>query len=136
MTTDTLRNDVVVFGEAGVGKSSVINMLARRLVAQPSSGAKGCTFQCQKHPVDIDKIPKSVNLWETSGLNGEEGESAAKQAIINLLELIRSWENGISLLVYCVRGPRVKESTVHNYQIFYQALCQEKVPIVLVVTGL
>jgi len=39
-------------------------------------------------------------------------------------------------LFYCVRGPRIKETTVYNYKMFYQGLFQGEIPIVLVVTGL
>jgi len=35
-----------------------------------------------------------------------------------------------------MRGPRINERLVRNYKMFYSAFCLEKVPIVLVVTGL
>lgn len=126
---------MVVFGETGVGKSSIINMIAGSDVAETTSHATGCTFQSTSYIVDIGG--SSVRLWDTAGLNeGDEGTVAAKNAITNLYSLLRGLEEGVSLLVYCVRGPRLKDSTVKNYQMFHKAFCQEKVPIILVVTGL
>jgi len=127
-------HNVVVFGETGAGKSSVINMIAGRVVAETSSCAAGCTFQSKPYPVDLGGM--SVTLWDTAGLNeGEVGTVAAKDAIVNLYKLLRSLESGLSLLVYCVRG-RIKASTFKNYVMFYHGLCQKNIPIVLVVTGL
>jgi small GTP-binding protein len=133
MTKEDVHN-VVVFGETGAGKSSLINMIAGHQVAETSSRATGCTFHSTPYHVDIGGT--HVTLWDTAGLNeGEIGTVAAKDAIINLYKLLRSLQDGLSLLVYCVRG-RIKTSTIKNYMMFYHGLCQGKIPIVLVVTGL
>lgn len=126
--------NVIVFGETGVGKSSIINMIAGKDVAEKTSSAKGGTFQNKDYPVMIDG--KHVTLWDTAGLNeGNKGKVAAKDAIVNLCWLLRGLKDGVSLLVYCVRG-RIKETTVKNYLMFYEAVCQSKVPIVMVANGL
>jgi GTPase Era involved in 16S rRNA processing len=126
--------NVIVFGETGVGKSSVINMVAGKDVAEKTNRAKGCTFQSMAHPVKI--AGRTVALWDTAGLNeGNKGKVAAKDAIVNLCCLLRGLKEGVSLLVYCVRG-RIKETTAKNYSLFFEAVCQTKVPIVLVATGL
>lgn len=85
----------------------------------------------------MDICGSPVKLWDTVGLDeGDKGMVAAKNAITNLYNLLRSLKEGVSLLVYCIRGPRFKESIVKNNQMFYEAFCQENVPIFLVVTGL
>jgi len=125
---------VVVFGETGVGKSSIINMIAERDVAETTSNAKGCTFQSTPHNVEI--AGKVITLWDTAGLNeGNKGKVVAKDAVVNLCCLLRGLKDGVSLLVYCVRG-RIKETTAGNYLLFFQAICQSNVKIVLVATGL
>ena len=43
---------------------------------------------------------------------------------------------GIHLLVFCVRGGRMTAATQSNYQLFCECLCNTKVPIALVFTGL
>jgi 50S ribosome-binding GTPase len=135
MTPTRGAPNVIVFGETGAGKSSIINMLAGTDVALTSNTAIGCTFESTCYSVLIHGA--TFNLWDTSGLNeGKEGKVPTKDAIINLYDLIRGLEEGVSLLVYCVRGPRIKEQTKKNYKMFWSIFCQEKVPIVIVVTGL
>jgi len=127
--------NVIVFGETGVGKSSIINMLAGREMANVSSSSSGCTFENSSYSLDIEG--SEFRLFDTAGLNeGKEGTVSPTDAVINLYKLIRSLEDGVNLLVYCVRGPRIKESTVNNYKMFYSVFCKEKVPIVVVITGL
>lgn len=127
--------NVVIFGEAGAGKSSVVNMIAGRQVVQPSINKAGYPSQTKPHVVNLDGTP--IKLWVTAGLNEEDnGTPSAKHSIINLYKLVKRLEDGISLLVYCVRGPEIKNSITRNYRLFHHGLCQQKVPIVLVVTGL
>jgi len=76
-------------------------------------------------------------LHDTAGLNeGEDGIVPAKEALVNLYKLIRRLEDGVSLLVYCVRGQKIKDTTVKNCRIFYEAFCQKQAPIAIIVTGL
>jgi len=49
---------------------------------------------------------------------------------------MRGLDDGVSLLVYVVRGPRLSPSIRKNYELFYEIFCEEKVPIVIVITGL
>ena len=127
--------NVVIFGEEGVGKSSVVNMIAGHDIASTSGEASACTFESKSFLVNLDDRP--VTLWDTVGLHEGGVNTEAKDAIVNLYKLLKSLENGISLLVYCVRGPKPNISrTARNYKIFYDGLCQRRVPIVLVVTGL
>ncbi|KAF8441412.1 hypothetical protein L210DRAFT_3447054 [Boletus edulis BED1] len=129
--------NIIVFGETGVGKSSVINMIAGKHVTRTSNDAVGCTFRHQCYQVPLDGL--SVNLWDTAGLDeGTEGTVPAGQAENNLKAFLRQitrW-NGIDLLLYCVRGTRVRQALLRNYNIFYGAICRKKVPVALVVTGL
>lgn len=109
-------------------------MIAGTVTTPTSAAAKGCTFESTAHLVDIPDGP-SVTLWDTAGLNeGDRGTVKAGLAIANLYKLIRDLKDGVSLLVYCVRG-RITDSTIKNYEVFYD-FCEGKVPIALVVTGL
>lgn len=133
--TKVKRHNVIVFGETGAGKSSVINMIIGKQVAESSSAASGCTFHSEPYEVDLDGT-LLLRLWDTSGLNeGKNGTVSAKEAVDSLFNLITRVQ-GVSLLVYCIRGPRIKATTADNYELFFHGLCHAKVPIVLVVTGL
>ncbi|KAF7975259.1 hypothetical protein HWV62_10132 [Athelia sp. TMB] len=127
--------NVIIFGQTGAGKSSVINLVAGETIAEVDSRALGCTFQCQAYELEIDDA--KIRLWDTVGLNeGVTGKVPAKDAIIALYKLLDGLADGVSLLVYCVRAPRITEMTVKNYEMFYKGFCKEKIPIVLLVTGL
>ncbi|KAI9567588.1 P-loop containing nucleoside triphosphate hydrolase protein [Boletus coccyginus] len=129
--------NIIIFGEAGVGKSSVINLIAGQKRAHISNDALGCTFQYQRHTVMLDEMPFA--LWDTTGLDeGSEGIVPAKLAEGNLRALIRGLANsgGIHLVIYCIRGTRLTKALKHNYDLFYTAVCRKKVPVALVVTGL
>ena len=129
--------NIVLFGETGVGKSSIINLIAGQKLAHTSNNALGCTFQHQQYIVTLDGT--SCALWDTTGLDeGSEGTAPAAVAESNLRSLIRGLARagGIHLVMYCIRASRLTNALRHNYDLFYVAVCRKKVPVALVVTGL
>ncbi|KAE9405896.1 hypothetical protein BT96DRAFT_934633 [Gymnopus androsaceus JB14] len=127
--------NVIFFGSTGCGKSSIVNMLLDREMAPMSSGAVGCTFDNNAYSVTIEK--KEYQLFDTTGLDeGTAGTVVSKDAILKLYQLLRSLQDGVTLLVYCMRGPRITETLERNYSIFHDGFCRGKVPIVIVITGL
>ncbi|KAJ3500731.1 hypothetical protein NLJ89_g9662 [Agrocybe chaxingu] len=127
--------NVIIFGETGTGKSSLINMLSGREDAAVSNQATGGTFSSQPHEVRLQD--RTYNIWDTAGLNeGEHGSVPANVAMENLRTLVGKMDEGVNLLVYCVRGARFREILKFNYDMFYKVICEEEVPIVIVVTGL
>ncbi|KAF9230499.1 P-loop containing nucleoside triphosphate hydrolase protein [Melanogaster broomeanus] len=133
----TAPKNIVVFGESGIGKSSLINMIAGRAIAATSSSATGCTFEHKKYDVVING--KRYGVWDTAGLDeGSHGTVPAEKAEENLKVLLRELikANGIDLLIYCIRGSRLRKALLNNYNVFYSAICRKKVPVAVVVTGL
>ncbi|KAJ8594164.1 hypothetical protein M405DRAFT_531537 [Rhizopogon salebrosus TDB-379] len=129
--------NVIVFGESGVGKSSLINMLMGEPVAAISNQAVGCTYASEKFRATIDD-GREVMLYDTAGLNeAEAGTVSPEQAIRNLHLLVNDLKT-VNLLVYCIRGTRYRKIVGDNYNIFRNMICggDRKVPIALVVTGL
>ncbi|KAF7982823.1 hypothetical protein HWV62_25768 [Athelia sp. TMB] len=138
------RANVIVFGQTGTGKSSLVNMIIQKNVgaadAATSTSAVGCTTKRTDYDVDLVRSDgsetKPIKLWDTAGLNEtSRGSVSTADAIADLYRLIQELNPaGISLLIYCVRG-RIHETTVKNYNMCMN-FCRRKVPIVLVVTGL
>jgi len=134
MTVD--KSNIILFGESGAGKSSVVNMLSTdEHTADISSGARGCTFESRSF--DVDVLGHPMTIWDTAGLDeGDAGRIPKSEAIVLLYKLLRSLSDGISLLMFVMRAPRIKGSAPQNWKLFHEVICQKKVPIVIVITGL
>jgi hypothetical protein len=129
--------NIVLFGETGAGKSSVINLMAGEEMARTSADMERCTMQWQEHPIAFHGC--NYKVFDTVGL--EEPQLSIKEylkIIENAYNLITKLNQGggIDLLIFCVRAGRVTATLQTNYRLFYEWLCEEKVPIVLVLTGL
>lgn len=126
--------NVIIFGETGAGKSSVINMFPGKPIATVGSGADGCTFENRCYKRQINNM--TFNVYDTVGFNAQATKNVTpKEAIANLGRLIREVKGGVNLLVYVTRG-RPTPTAQRNYEVFYKILCNKNVPIVIVVTGL
>ncbi|KIJ05125.1 hypothetical protein PAXINDRAFT_103900 [Paxillus involutus ATCC 200175] len=129
--------NVIIFGETGVGKSSLINLIGGQKHAETSPDAQSCTFRHTEYDAVIEG--EKYRLWDTAGLDEARIESlATDQAEAHLTKLLQQLikADGVQLLIYCVRGSRVTSALLRNYRIFYTAICRKKAPVVIVVTGL
>ncbi|KZP12921.1 P-loop containing nucleoside triphosphate hydrolase protein [Athelia psychrophila] len=133
MTDNPKRANIILFGESGVGKSSLVNMIAGRDCAKTSDDATGCTFA--SIPYNVDLPGHRLRIWDTAGLNqGAQARTDFKTAVGNIYTLTRKLE-GVNLLVYCIRPSRITDNMVRNYNMF-RAFCSGKVDIVLVITAM
>ena len=131
------RINVVLFGEVGAGKSSIINLIAGQEVAPISADAQVCTLDSNLYSFDIG--PTRIQIWDTVGLNEADLDvreyfSALEKAIRLMKELDSA--GGISLLLFCVNGNRSPKSMQGHYRLFYEVFGRKQVPIALVVTHL
>jgi hypothetical protein len=55
-------------------------------------------------------------------------------AVKQLINLLKSLEDGVSLLVFVMEKGRIKKSLDENYKLFVEAICMSSVPIVLLIT--
>ncbi|KAG2053326.1 P-loop containing nucleoside triphosphate hydrolase protein [Suillus hirtellus] len=139
--TSLYGRNIVVFGEAGAGKSSVINAIAQKQLAKTSNDAHGCTATAQRYPVEISG--QKFVLFDTAGLGegspGAVPDAEAKRQLKNLLCRLMSSTSpsgGIDLLVYCVSSTTARNAIIRAYDMFYSKVCKKKVPIVIVITRL
>lgn len=129
--------NIVLFGETGVGKSSVINLIAGRQVASISPDAEGRTLSSRRYSFAVGG--RTFHVWDTAGLEqpefGAVGYMAAIEGALALIQQLAQ-QGGVDLLLFCMRGNRVTATTQSNYRLFHEVLCRSKVPIGLVITHL
>ena len=127
--------NVVLFGRAGSGKSSIINMIAGSPVAESSSGATSCTFTSACYNVDI--MGSHYNVYDTVGIDEGVGEWTPNTgAMVQLFRLLRSLDTGVNLLVFVMRASRLQDSMAFNWRLFCEIICCRRVPAVIAITGL
>ncbi|KIJ68049.1 hypothetical protein HYDPIDRAFT_25496 [Hydnomerulius pinastri MD-312] len=135
---DAHQCNVIIFGETGAGKSSVINLIAGSKVAATSPDAAACTLSSKAYTVVLESN-RPYHIWDTVGLN-EAGLDhnqyllSIEQAYKLIKELERS--GGVHLLLLCMRGGRITNTVQQNYKLFSRILCNGNVPLAVVVTHL
>ncbi|KAL4074296.1 P-loop containing nucleoside triphosphate hydrolase protein [Scleroderma yunnanense] len=129
--------NIVLFGETGVGKSSVINLIAGKTIAKVSADVDGCTMASTKYDIRVNGA--SYTVYDTVGLEEPQmGVNGYFDAIEKAHNLIRSLSEtgGIHLLLFCMRGGRITATVQSNYRLFHEFLCNKQVSIALIFTGL
>ncbi|KAJ8581040.1 hypothetical protein M405DRAFT_706516, partial [Rhizopogon salebrosus TDB-379] len=129
--------NIVIFGETGAGKSSVINLMAGLDVARTSPDMELCTLQWREHTISFNETRYQV--FDTVGLvDPHEYPEKYPAAVINAYSLINALNGrgGINLLLFCVRAGRVTATLQNIYRLFFEFFCEKNVPLALVITGL
>ncbi|KIJ67583.1 hypothetical protein HYDPIDRAFT_84196 [Hydnomerulius pinastri MD-312] len=129
--------NIVIFGETGVGKSSVVNLIAGKKVAEVSPDVDRCTLRSEEYTIRLDFC--DLRLYDTVGLDEPQlGVTDYLTAIEKAYALIHSLRSagGVDLLMFCIRGGRLPATLQNNYRLFSEFLCHGRVPIALVITNL
>ncbi|KAG1896048.1 P-loop containing nucleoside triphosphate hydrolase protein [Suillus fuscotomentosus] len=128
---------IVLFGETGAGKSSLVNLMAGEEVARTSPDMERCTLQWRDYAIGFDG--GSYTVFDTRGLEEPQlGTKEYLESVDNAYRLIKELDGrgGIDLLLFCVRASKVTATLQSNYRLFHEFLCEKKVPIVLAITHL
>ncbi|KAG2090084.1 hypothetical protein BD769DRAFT_1371753 [Suillus cothurnatus] len=129
------KRNVIIIGQSGAGKSSLINMLCPGANALFSLDTFGCTQVEKEYECDLGK-GQSCQVHDTIGLEeGRWGFLPDKKAQKRLKTYLRTKEP--HLVVYCMPGRRgcLKKSHGRNYKKF-KSVVSNDVRVVVVVTGL
>ncbi|KAN0076721.1 P-loop containing nucleoside triphosphate hydrolase protein [Tylopilus felleus] len=125
--------NIVLFGQTGSGKSSVINLIAGRQKAETSNGAAGCTMSFKPYSFPLGN--RTLHIWDTVGLDEPDMEIVAIEQACDLIHQLSN-RGGVDLLLFCIRAPRITATSQANYRLFFEALCRSSVPIAFVITHL
>jgi len=135
-------NNILVFGETGVGKSSLIKMLCNPTENLPiiSGEMVGCTTDTRGYWIAMGKGNAAYRIWDTPGLNeGEYGTIAMQDALRSIharVEGLAKEGQYINLLIYCIRASEYREYLRVNYDLVAKIICERRVPVVAVINGL
>src|SRR5277367_5561838 len=121
--------NVVIFGEPGVGKSSIVNMLAGKEVVRITAKPLRMTFEHQRRKLKLDG--RSINIYDIAGLN--EYKLSPRDVFQQLYDLM-SKLGRINLIVFVTRF-RITSNMIEHHQLLHSIFCRERVPIVIAVTG-
>ncbi|KAF9232613.1 hypothetical protein BU15DRAFT_54822, partial [Melanogaster broomeanus] len=132
--------NVVLFGEKGVGKSSIVNLLAGKELVMVFRGRRWHSVR--------KRVPNSSGRQDVLHLGygwpptARPGDQIHGQRLSLMQSRMRTISYGtylaeaeLDLLLLCMRSG----ITVHdqrNYKLFYDVLCGQKVPIGAVITHL
>lgn len=127
--------NIVLAGECGTGKSSLINLIIGQNAAKTSNDTLACTTAVRSYQVTLDGC--NLRLWDTPGLDeGSSKRANARPSELLAKSLHRLKSKGdIHLLVYCMHGNRAKAALLKHYKTI-RDLLPPAVPIVAVVTAL
>ena len=131
--------NVVLFGERGVGKSSLINLMAGNKVAEISRDDNPGTLSYGPHPIRVSGV--SYTIWDTRGFSKVDGALGGEDCIVAVqqaFQLIRKVKSlgGVDLLILCICEGSITTTIRSIYRLLYEVFCEAKVPIAFVVTFL
>lgn len=127
--------NVLVVGQTGCGKSSIVNILAGESRAPTSDDLSHCTKHWTEYAIPIDG--RSFQVFDTIGFLepglDTEGYTDAIADTYLAIDALRK-RGGIDLLLYCVRDEEIEKMKGH-YRLLHEVFCEEEVPVALVVTN-
>lgn len=131
--------NVLIVGEIGVGKSSIVNLIARKSLVQDSPDSMVCTKKTTDYDMPANsEIP--LNVWEVAGFNQpRDGNSPTEKDVsaldVDLGTILARDRAAVDIVLFCIRGERVRVITTKVFD-FVRELFEGQVPIVLVINHL
>ncbi|KAG2738229.1 hypothetical protein P692DRAFT_20882811 [Suillus brevipes Sb2] len=132
--------NVLLFGETGVGKSAIINLIMGKDVAETSPDLQTCTLQHTSYEVNLGD--RRFKLWEVSSIESM-GDFGAPFTTWRLKKSYKKLykDDGVCLLLYCMRGTRAHRAFIKDYKFFTDIVGSSVtvaggVPVAAVVTDL
>ena len=118
--------NIVFFGEAGVGKSSVINLIVGHPLANVSSGVDPCTLDTCAYQISTGM--HQFQIWDTVGFGSIPmgHDLPDSRAAMTATQLIRhlSREGGIDLVVFIKSHGQLTSSELNCYRFFLRSFAK------------
>ena len=126
--------NVVIMGETGVGKSSVVNLIAGKAFARVSPDSDPCTENTTEYSTSTGLNP--VHIWEIAGFNQPENVITKDDLPdADLGPVLADTTAVVDLVLFCMRGKKLTKTTKRIFE-FVKNMFGNQVPIILVITHL
>ncbi|KAI6018392.1 hypothetical protein EDC04DRAFT_454647 [Pisolithus marmoratus] len=108
--------NVLVMGETGSGKSSVVNLLVGTKVAEVSNEASACTTKTIGHTATIQgkTTPMKMHIWEVVGFN--QPEDRYGKALDMDLDPIFQANARVDVILFCMQGSRLRNTPTRIFE--------------------
>ncbi|KAF8841457.1 HET-domain-containing protein [Paxillus ammoniavirescens] len=131
--------NIIICSEPGVGTHKVINLVTGLNIGNHVGEGDGCVLAST--PYDISLGTKNIRIFHTVGLRDHQMDiDGYLKAIERAYTLVQSLTDagGVHLLLFCMLGVVARPTVMahKNHQLFYEFLCNKKVPTALVIIGL
>ncbi|KIJ67528.1 hypothetical protein HYDPIDRAFT_108359 [Hydnomerulius pinastri MD-312] len=108
--------NVLVVGETGSGRSSVINLICGQDVAQVSASLSSCTTYSKCYPCTLDNA--NFRIYDTVGFNATHGEAQpGKQGTNGQTKAPTLGRGRIDLVLFCMRGDQISTALGEHYRL-------------------
>ncbi|CAF1586763.1 unnamed protein product [Didymodactylos carnosus] len=108
-------------------------------IAHQTSNVHSWATGCTSKSVLLDPIEEggiSYRFIDTPGLyERNEGTITSGQAILDILDMIRSLQGALHLLIFVTRIGTLHQSTKDCYDLFANLLFENRIPAICVITG-
>ncbi|KAL4066434.1 hypothetical protein V8B97DRAFT_1979887 [Scleroderma yunnanense] len=127
--------NVMVMGETGVGKSSVVNLIAGGPLAEVSPDASVCTMVTTRYLARTGSV--SIHIWEVAGFNQPENTTAKDVFVtdVDLGPILSDRKAAVDLVLFCMRGKKLTKTTTRIFDLV-KTMFWGDVPVILVITHL
>lgn len=145
LTVDSAGNDVndqnssvsavsriLIIGERGAGKSSLINLLAAKKLADINHDATKCMFQSTTYQATHNG--KTFELIEIVGLSeGGQGSIQPYDSLKMLIDFIDHNKSGFNCILFVMPSRPITEVFKNNHDLLCRNILQGKTPAILFV---
>lgn len=124
-----VTRNIIIFGEPSTDSRFLLKLLGISVTWNPNVLPPFRIFEAQVHSIITAR--NEYKVYNTTGLHSDVSDLSPREALGNLYRLTRAFDGGVHLLIYLVGN----KHSVKNVKIFYDYLCSQDVPIILVTSN-